>query len=102
MALNSTGGAAGEIYIDDGVSIKPNATRQVTLTAKDGMLSVSSMGNYSVAQPLANVTVLGVDQPKNVSFTGGSYSWSWTNNTLFVSGFDKVTAWDNPWTISWQ
>ncbi len=102
MALNSTGGAAGEIYIDDGVSIKPNATREVTLTALDGILKASSIGNYSVSQPLGNVTVLGVDQPNNVSFSGGSYSWAWINNTLLVSGFDNVSAWDNPWTLSWQ
>jgi alpha-glucosidase len=102
VALNSTGGATGAIYIDDGVSIEPNATREVTLTAIDGMLNSASIGNYSVAQPLGNVTVLGVEQPKKVSFTGGSCGWSWTNNTLLVNGFDNVSAWDNPWIISWQ
>jgi len=102
VALNSTAGAAGQIYIDDGVSIKPNATREVTLTAFNGMLNASSVGNYSVAQPLSNVTVLGADQPKNVSFSGGLCIWSWINNTLLVSGFDNVSAWDNSWTLSWQ
>jgi|SRR5579859_1801683 alpha-glucosidase len=100
--VNSTGGAYGEIYIDDGVSITPNATRMVTLTIANGKLSVTSKGTYSVDQPLGNVTILGVKEPKSVSFSGGSYSWSWNKNTVLVRGFSNTSAWNNPWTLSWQ
>jgi alpha-glucosidase len=101
-ALNSTGGASGDIYIDDGESIKPNATLEVTLTISDKKLSASNVGNYSVDQPLGNVTILGVERPSNVSFSGGSYIWSWIDNNLLVTGFDNVSAWNNAWTLSWQ
>ena len=100
--MNSTGGASGDIYIDDGESIKPNATLEVTLTISDKKLSASSVGNYSVDQPLGNVTILGVERPNNVSFSGGSYRWSWIDNNLLVTGFDNVSAWKNAWTLSWQ
>ena len=92
----------GNIYIDDGVSIKPIATTQVTLVALSGTLNASNIGNFSVAQPLGNVTILGVNQPAKVTFSGGSYNWSWANNVLLISGFDNISAWDNPWTLSWQ
>lgn len=102
VALNSTGEASGQIYIDDGVSIKPNSTLIVTLIASDKTLNASSQGGYSVDQPLGNVTILGVEQPQNVTFSGGSYSWSWSNNTLLVSSFDNATsAWNKPWALSW-
>jgi alpha-glucosidase len=100
--VNSTGGASGEIYIDDGVSIIQTATRYVSLTVSDGILSVSSNGTYSVEQPLGNVTIIGVERPGNVTFSGGSYRWSWTNNTLFVTGFGNTSAWNDAWTLSWK
>ena len=101
--MNSTGGASGEIYIDDGVSIKPSSTLDVTVIAMNNSISAQSIGNYSVAQPLGNVTILGIEtQPQNVKFTGGNYTWNWDNNTLFVSDFGSGSAWNNPWTLSWQ
>jgi alpha-glucosidase len=100
--LNSTGEASGDIYIDDGISITPNATRQVTLTISDNMLSVSTTGNYFVNQSLGNVTILGVGKPENVSFSRGTIEWSWINNNLIVTGFDDTSAWNSPWTLSWQ
>jgi alpha-glucosidase len=103
VAVNSTGGASGEIYIDDGVSVKPNATLYVILTAVNGSLSAQSLGNYSVGQPLGNITVLGIQAgPKNVMFNGGNYTWDWINNTLFVTSFGGGSAWNNPWTLSWK
>lgn len=103
VAVNSTGEASGEIYIDDGVSIQPNSTLIVTLTVSNKTLNVTSHGSYSVNQPLGNVTILGVEQPQNTTFSGGSYSWSWINNTLLFSGFDNGTsAWNKPWTLSWS
>jgi len=74
----------------------------VTLMASGKTLNASSQGSYVVDQPLGNVTILGVEQPQNVTFSGGSYTWSWNNNTLLVSGFDSATsAWNKAWTLSW-
>jgi alpha-glucosidase len=101
-AVNSTGGASGEIYIDDGVSINPTATRSVTLAISGGTLSVTTTGNYSVDQPLGNVTILGVSKPQNVNFSGGSSTWSWSNNTLLVTGFGNGSAWNSGWSLSWK
>lgn len=101
--MNSTGEASGEIYIDDGISVKPNATLDVILTAMNSTLSAQSLGNYSVEQPLGNVTVLGIQsEPHNVMFSDGNTTWAWVNSTLFVSGFGNGSAWNKPWTLSWQ
>ena len=101
-AVNSTGGASGDIYIDDGVSINPTATRSVNLAISDGTLRVTTIGDYSVDQPLGNVTILGVSKPQNVKFSGGSSEWSWSNNTLFVTGFGNASGWNSGWTLSWK
>ena len=69
--MNSTVGASGEIYIDDGVSIEPSSAFDVTLVAVGNNLT-AQYRELSVAQPLGNV--LGIDkQPKNVKFPGGNH-----------------------------
>ena len=98
--MNSTGGAVGQIYIDDGVSVNPNSTRMVTLTVSNNTLSASSVGEYDVAQSLANVTFLGAFRPQNIQFSEGAVNWTWANNTLLVTGFGNQSAWNNNWTLS--
>ena len=78
------------------------STRHVSLAISDGTLSASSSGSYSVDQPLGNVTILGIGRPQNVDFSGGSYKWSWSNNSLFVTGFGNTSAWNKAWTLSWK
>ncbi|KAI0033893.1 glycosyl hydrolases family 31-domain-containing protein [Vararia minispora EC-137] len=72
LALDGTGAAFGNAYIDDGVS-NPGvdgtiANRSLTFTVGNGTLSVRGAGEFKVLQPVARVTVLGVSTPPtNVS-----------------------------------
>ena len=50
--MNSTVGASGEIYIDDGVSIEPSSAFDVTLVAVGNNLTAQSTGNYPSHNPL--------------------------------------------------
>ena len=60
VALDASGCAKGELYIDDGESLKPSATLEVKFAASAGTLNVTVTGDYKDSNALANVTVLGV------------------------------------------
>jgi len=92
----------GEIFIDDGVSIVPNSSRIVNLSVSDRTLKVSSRGNYSVAEPLGNVIVLGTEKPETVTYSRAQVNWSWDNGALKIRGFGHTSAWNDPWTLSWR
>jgi len=77
VALGISRRATGKLYLDDGVSIMPNATKIVTMEAQLGVESETSRlridvqveGEFSgLDLPLANVTILGVPEaPVNMS-----------------------------------
>ncbi|KAF4933811.1 Alpha-glucosidase [Colletotrichum fructicola] len=60
VALDSEGGAQGNLYVDDGESLEQEATLTVELTALDGVLKASPSGEYKDANSLGNVTIMGV------------------------------------------
>ncbi|KAL0264572.1 hypothetical protein SLS55_000522 [Diplodia seriata] len=112
VALGANGTASGSLYVDDGESVRPNATRNVDFVVPAGgnKLVVSGKGAYRDGNTLANVTVLGVgSEPKAVmvnekSVAEGKRSWDGANGVLKVTGLEEVVAggaWDNDWTLSW-
>ncbi len=118
VALNVGGSAAGQLYLDDGESVQPQAATWVQLAAMSGVLSATPAGNYtlyegsgSAAPPLANVTVMGVaSAPSAVAWNGtalGSSQWRYDDDKhlLQVTGLQNSTgetgAWASPWTLSW-
>jgi hypothetical protein len=74
----------------------------VNVAVTEKLLTVTSTGDYNVAAPLGNVTILGAQQPQNVSFSGGQVQWSFVNNTLLVTGFGNASAWNSNWSLSWS
>ena len=97
VAPGVNGTASGSLYLDDGESINPNATKMVNLSAGQSMgrisLNVTVEGSYSgLNTPLANVTILGVKQaPKqgSVSINGKQVqdlksTYNATSQSLFV------------------
>ena len=106
-ALNSTGGASGSLYLDDGESLVQNATKHVGFALSGTTLSAKVTGEYADANPIANVTVLGVSQaPGAVSLNGQQVEsiFDQENGVLSVTGLDKLTdkgAWAASWTLSW-
>lgn len=109
-ALDQDGAASGQIYIDDGVSLVPNATLTVDLTASNGSLYASSHGTYPDANKLANVTILGVQSaPKKVSLNGAAVScevnYNSTSKVVSIRGLESMTskgAWAQDWTLTWS
>ncbi|KAF2770213.1 putative alpha-glucosidase [Teratosphaeria nubilosa] len=108
-ALSADGSATGEIYIDDGESITPNATMLVELTASNGTLYASSRGLFQDGNALANVTVLGVESKPTVvelndMTLDSEVSYNDTSKVLSVKGLQNATyagAWANGWTLRW-
>ena len=109
VALDQQGSATGSLYVDDGESLVQNATLDVTFTATNGSLSSSSMGMYEASQPLANVTILGVNaMPQTVTLNGMSlmgWNYNETSSVLAVTGLANSTsngAWAQSWTMQWS
>ncbi|KAJ4292426.1 hypothetical protein N0V90_009088 [Kalmusia sp. IMI 367209] len=97
VALGENEDAKGDLYLDDGVSLVPNATRLVTFTFANNSLSYTSEGSYHASQPLANITITGLQaQPKGVSLTYGNHERDTSQiATSFEDGVLKITGTGN-------
>ncbi len=82
----------------------------VQLSASNSSVTASPTGNYTDSNPLANVTVLGLEsQPRALLFNNqsvGNTSWSYNSGTkaLSITGLDSFTskgAWNASWTLEW-
>ncbi|KAF2839462.1 glycoside hydrolase family 31 protein [Patellaria atrata CBS 101060] len=110
VALSLQETASGQIYIDDGESLTANSTLWVELATEGGALYATARGEWVEEPPLANVTVLGVDEfSGNVTFNGNavngdSVSWNETSGVLAVTGLEVMTgegAWSADWVLRW-
>jgi alpha-glucosidase len=112
IAPGVDGTASGSVYLDDGESITPNATKTVNLAASlsNGRISlnVTVDGSYTgLDTPLANVTVLGVtQQPRDgqVSVNGRQVAksmWNSTSESLFVGDLQNTLG-GKAWGTGWE
>ena len=108
-ALSLEGAASGSLYVDDGESVTPNATLFVQFTASGNRLFASARGIYNDTNPLANVTVLGVQESvSNVTLNGVNVEGVRYNDTtkgLVVTGLGSLTsggAWSADWVLEWM
>ncbi|KAH6664232.1 glycosyl hydrolases family 31-domain-containing protein [Halenospora varia] len=109
-ATSLEGTASGQLYIDDGESLTPNATLLVDFSLTESALYASARGTYNDTNPLANVTIMGVPSSvSNVTLNGASLSSGWTYNTtsqvLTITGLANSTstgAWTNDWVLRWN
>ena len=110
IAPGVNGTATGDVYLDDGVSIKPASTKIVTFAAAMGTLNVTVSGSFSgLDMPLANITILGVQSkpPSNtVKINGkmvGTSVYNATAKTLFIGNLEKALggkAWSGSWKLT--
>ncbi|KAK5054397.1 hypothetical protein LTR84_001287 [Exophiala bonariae] len=111
VAPDVDGQAVGNLYLDDGESVAPNATKSVTLTSfGSGLLSVTVDGAYDgLDLPLANVTFLGVrEKPADlaVKINGvvvGESVFDEKSGTLSVTGLEGALGgkvWGGSWNLS--
>ncbi|KAI9817108.1 MAG: hypothetical protein M1827_001220 [Pycnora praestabilis] len=110
-ALSATGLAEGSLYVDDGESLVPNATLQVSFTAASSTLQVSVQGSYKDTNALANVTLLGVASPvSTVTLNGANIpssaiNYNTTSKCLAITSLNNATsagAWSANWTLAWS
>ncbi|KAH6712376.1 hypothetical protein BKA61DRAFT_676169 [Leptodontidium sp. MPI-SDFR-AT-0119] len=80
-ATSLEGTAKGNLYVDDGESIKPNATLFVEFSLTQSTLYASARGTYKDSNPLANVTIMGVpSMVSNVTLNGAALPSRWAYN----------------------
>ena len=113
VALDGAGAASGSLYVDDGESVHPNATLDVSMEAKDDSVGVSTSGTYEDVNALDAVTVMGVESVvNNVQLNGmdvksgnASFSYDGSSQLLKVTGLEGMTsmgAWSTDWRLSWH
>ena len=112
VALSAQGTAAGSLYVDDGESVAPNATLYVQFTVSGGALYASPRGEYVDGNPLANVTVMGVERAPlgNVTLNGAPVGmegvrYNATSQVLSVTGLGGLTAqgaWSGECVLRWE
>lgn len=96
-ALDASGSATGQIYVDDGESLIPDATLLMDLTASSGSLYASSRGMYLNTNALANVTVMSVGaEPSTVLLNGQEVSngvaYNSSSQVLSRKGLESLTS----------
>jgi alpha-glucosidase len=109
VALNKEGTASGSLYVDDGQSLRPNATLEVEFVVADSALYSSTRGTYVDTNAMANVTVLGVGAaPSTVTLSGQSVqshaSYNSSSRVLRLTGLNNFTingAWAQDWVLKW-
>ena len=110
VALTGDGDASGELYVDDGESLEPSSELWVKFKAEDGALSAKVTGGFKDTNPLANITIMGVeDCDASVKLNGvvlGKPNVDCDDETglLKITGLRNITrggAWSRNWTLTW-
>jgi hypothetical protein len=98
------------VYLDVGVSVKPNATKLITFKADDGSITASVEGAYMDGNSLSNVTIVGLaTAPASLAVTlngdnVGNGVYNATSQTFFIGNLESATlsgAWAKDWTLDY-
>lgn len=104
--LNNKGKAKGDAYMDDGISLTPTPSSELTFTVCNKKLSGTSNGNHTISQRLDNVILMGIDKkPSTITTSDGrnlfnSSVFERTKNLLNISNVDVNL--NSKWSISWS
>lgn len=102
VALDKDSKASGDLYVDDGESIKSKSTR-IDFSVESGCLKASSKGDYPIEQPLTKITILGVsDEPNHVTLNNDKVDSKFDSksNTLEISF--KSSDWSKGFKLNWD
>lgn len=91
ISLAADGTAFGSVYLDDGESYPPGPSAVVTIRAERYRISITSRGNFHIAQKLEKITILGTQPPSRVSVQTEEVSnWQYfsTQSKLVLSSVD--------------
>ncbi|KPM37284.1 Alpha-glucosidase [Neonectria ditissima] len=100
ITLDDNQYAEGNVYLDDGVSLEPEATMIVSYTFNKGVLRAETNGTYQVSTPLDKITIAGLrKEPKGVEFRYNHKLikdplpvLEYINSTAYITGLDQYTA----------
>ena len=71
VAIGADGKATGSLYVDDGVSLDPPSSTQISFEYANGILEVKGSFEYPIGVNVSTVRFLGVQKtPKRVLFNG--------------------------------
>ncbi|KUJ07646.1 glycoside hydrolase family 31 protein [Mollisia scopiformis] len=109
-ACSMEGTASGQLYIDDGESVVQNSTLWVEFSLTKSALYASARGLFQDTNPLANITIIGVQSAvNNVTLNGATIASGWTYNAtskvLAIEGLMNSTsagAWVSDWVLRWM
>lgn len=110
IALGISGEAQGSMYLDDGESLVPDATKTVKFSATESSLAVEVHGDYVDNNKLEMITILGLSGvpagPVTISgktITDATISWNATNNATVIGGVfgRRAAAFESSWKITW-
>ncbi|KAI0859720.1 glycoside hydrolase family 31 protein [Xylaria cubensis] len=111
VALDTKGEAKGEVYIDDGESVNPEATAWVDFSVSKSALTAKLSGDYKDENPLGYVTILGIEgDVSEVAFgetklDGESWHYDPATKVLKVDKLESFTekgAFVSDWALSWS
>ena len=73
VAIGADGRATGSLYVDDGVSVKPQTNTQISFGYSDRILTIEGSFEYSLGVKISTIRFLGVQKdPKQVLVNGGA------------------------------
>ncbi|KAB5592833.1 Alpha-glucosidase family protein [Ceratobasidium theobromae] len=88
VAPGSDGKASGQLYIDDGVSLKPGSSTRLQLNYINKQLTVAGSTGFKTNSKIATVTFLGVSQKPNAVYLDSRKispsSWKYDSNAKTV------------------
>lgn len=110
VALSADGKATGSLYVDDGESVEPEDSLDITFAVETQQLKVDVQGEYKDSNALGNVTILGAQCGSVVKLNGetvdaGKVEYNQTSSVLKIVGLNDETkggAWQGSWTLSWE
>jgi alpha-glucosidase len=108
VALAKDGSATGKLYLDDGISVTPDATLHAEFKAENRKLETTiERGGWVEENSLRNVTIWGVEKTKSpIKFNGKvvpakNVHFDGDKHTLVVS-LSSASAWvGKSWSLEW-
>ncbi|KAK9768971.1 putative alpha-glucosidase [Seiridium cardinale] len=109
VALDNNNEASGSLYLDDGVSLVQDATKEIELSFLESTLSVTVIGDYLDTNPLASITIAGWKGDRNPSIATSidgnnsdcsSVSVNLDSGTVYVQDLQDIFA-DGAWVTGY-
>lgn len=104
VSQSAQGLAHGTAYIDDGISNPPGPSSVLTFSANKQSVNVKAQGSFKVAQPLQDITVLGVSKkPTSVLLNGRKVQmWTYAPQQAKLVALSVNANLNQPLTLTWS